>query len=145
MDGWEVADNSTQATKTIHLPIYIPVKFAVYLLSARTAATAISKRLSTARNMQKKRNFEKAVRHMATERKGREKLFVLYDARARNTKPGELINGDIEPTVFDTAGDEREARSLRGEYPSDSIWAEYDIEADGKTLTNEKLRWDIQA
>lgn len=81
---------------------------------------------------------------MATQRKGREKLFVLYDARARNTKRGELINADVEPIVFDTADDEREARSLRGEYPSDSVWAEYDIEPDGKTLTNEKLRLDIE-
>ncbi len=66
------------------------------------------------------------------------KMFILYDGRAR-------FSGETDDaTVLDTADNEKEARSCRGDWPEDSIWCEYDVAADGKTLTNEQFRFDIK-
>ena len=46
------------------------------------------------------------------------KMFVLFDARARS--------GDTDDAaVLDTAESESEAKSCRGDWPTDSIWYEY--------------------
>lgn len=65
------------------------------------------------------------------------KMFILYDERARMT-----LDTD-EASVLVTAASEREAKKYKGDFPSDSIWVEYDVDKDGKTLLNENFRWDI--
>ena len=66
------------------------------------------------------------------------KMFILYDGRAR-------MSGETDDAaVLDTADSEKEARSRRGDWPEDSIWCEYDIDADRKTLINEQFRFDIR-
>ncbi len=74
---------------------------------------------------------------MTTPKQASPKLFVLYDSRARS--------GDAsDASVFDTADSIEEAKALRGDYAKDSIWFEYDIDEDGKTLINERPRYDIK-
>lgn len=65
------------------------------------------------------------------------KLFVLYDARARGGN-----TDDAAVLVSETSL--RGAKDWRGDWPTDSIWFEYDINKDGKTLINEKERPDIE-
>lgn len=66
------------------------------------------------------------------------KLFVLYDGRARS--------GSVEDaTVMDTAESVKEIREMQRDFPClhprDSVW--YECDDDGKTLTNRKMRTDL--
>lgn len=65
------------------------------------------------------------------------KLFVLYDARARGGDPDDAA-------VLVTENSASAAKTWRGDWPSDSVWFEYDVAMDGKTLVNPKLRHDIK-
>ena len=68
-----------------------------------------------------------------------DKIFILYDSRARNIRDTE------KATILDTAESEEEIKLIKKHYPglhpSDSIWYEYDHS--GKELLNGKPRFDL--
>ncbi len=67
-----------------------------------------------------------------------EKIFVLYDGRAKGGDPDDAM-------VLDTANSASEARKASGmlhEY--DAVWYEYTIGADGVTAEKETMRSDIK-
>ena len=61
------------------------------------------------------------------------KMYVLYDARA-------FTQGTDDAVVFDTADSEHEARAMGSQ---GGLWAEYDLDKDGRTLINERTRPDL--
>lgn len=64
-----------------------------------------------------------------------EKMFILYDGRAR-------YGDEDNAAVLVTAETEREARSYRGDFNSDSIWFEYKL-VDGVAIEGRR-REDIR-
>jgi hypothetical protein len=71
-------------------------------------------------------------------------MFILYDARARSgdTDKAAVLTTWDPPTRYDLPHAptlRREARS----FGLDTIWFEYDIAADNKTLINPRMRTDL--
>lgn len=63
------------------------------------------------------------------------KTYILYDARARL---------DITDNAAILLAQDEKPKHNTKEYGDGTIWAEYDIGPDGKTLINERLMWELK-
>jgi hypothetical protein len=72
------------------------------------------------------------------------KMFILYDGRARcgNLDEAGIFTSWEPPTQYDLPHAPTMRREAR-EFGLDSIWFEYDIAADNKTLINPRMRKDL--
>lgn len=75
----------------------------------------------------------------------KQRLFILYDGRAKPDAHPIFRRDPDDCSILDTARSTKEAwKSTNEDHEDmDAIWYEYDVDTDGKTLINEKPRPDI--
>lgn len=77
--------------------------------------------------------------------------FVLFEASFRNPSPPTIVDGDLvhppPPAILTTAEDVSEAIVVGSAAPyagqTDLTWVEYDLEEDGVTRCNGRIRDDL--